>query len=97
MDQIGLEVAGSMADLSVIQPQNTKHIRHHCQSQSKVCDYQYSQKVVHRQMKSLFSDKEEDGAICQRVWRYRRHRRGWKTKDEVSPDLGSQSIEKGQH
>lgn len=63
MDQIGLEVAGSMADLSVIQPQNTKHSRHHCQSQSKVCDCQYSQKVVHRLMKSLFSDKEEDDAI----------------------------------
>lgn len=40
MDQIGLEVTASMADLC---DPATKHqtLWHHYQSQSKVCSYQY--------------------------------------------------------
>lgn len=65
MDQIGLKAAGSMADLPVIQPQNTKHGGHHCQCDSKVCGCQDSQKVVHRLMKCMvLSDKEEESAIA---------------------------------
>lgn len=66
MDEIGLEVAGSVADLPVIQPQNTKHGGHRRQGHSKVCGCQYRQKVIHRLMKRVvFSDEEEEGAIAE--------------------------------
>lgn len=53
-----------MAYFPVIQLENAKHSGHYCQSYTKVCGCQYSQRVVHGLVKSVvFSDKEE-GALA---------------------------------
>lgn len=47
------------------QLENAKHSGHCCQSYTKVCGCQYSQRVVHGVVKCVvFSDKEEEGALA---------------------------------